>query len=309
VVADAAAAWGALHGVVHAAGAAPGGLVQAGTPERLAEALAPRVAGTLVLDEVTEGMALDFMVLTSSLHALYGGVGAMDGSAADAFLDAFAAMRGQQGGRPVVSIAWDGWSGAADRAASRLAHAASNETVNGADGEGSLVARLLRSAVAGITPREGGEAFERVLAHGFGPRVAVCTRDLTTAVEEARRITRRDVEAALESRAGARAAHPRPAGAGPYVEPRSDLERTLAEMYRRALGIDPIGCDDDFFELGGDSLLATQLLSALNARFQVNLPLRALFEAATPARLAVAVVQMQAEQVDDDLLAQALAEL
>ncbi len=171
----------------------------------------------------------------------------------------------------------------------------------------ALAVQPLRTASAGITPREGAEAFARVLEHGWGPQVAVCTRDLPALVERARRFTQDEVAEAL--RGGERVMHPRPAGAVPYVEPRSDLERTLAELFRKALGIERIGVDDSFFEMGGDSLLATQLLGSLNDAFGVELPLRALFESTTPAQLAVAIVQKQAEQVDDDLLALALAEL
>ncbi|HEX6911656.1 MAG TPA: phosphopantetheine-binding protein, partial [Longimicrobium sp.] len=74
-------------------------------------------------------------------------------------------------------------------------------------------------------------------------------------------------------------------------------------------GIEPIGADDDFFEMGGDSLLAMQVMAAVNAEFALQVPLRALFEAPTPARLAQVVVSHQAEGIDDDLLAAVLAEL
>ncbi len=103
--------------------------------------------------------------------------------------------------------------------------------------------------------------------------------------------------------------HPRPADTTPYVEPRSELEQTLADPYGRTLGIQGIGADDDFFAMGGDSLLATQLLSALNEQFHVEVPLRDLFEATTPARLAAVIVERQAASVDDELLAAVLAEL
>jgi acyl carrier protein len=106
-----------------------------------------------------------------------------------------------------------------------------------------------------------------------------------------------------------RAAYARPALPTEYVEPRTELEATVAALYGRALGIDRIGAEDDFWELGGDSLLATQLLAALNERYGVELPLATLFEAVSPARLAVAIVKKQAEQMDADLLARALAEL
>ncbi|MET0397623.1 MAG: amino acid adenylation domain-containing protein [Longimicrobiaceae bacterium] len=98
-----------------------------------------------------------------------------------------------------------------------------------------------------------------------------------------------------------RAAHPRPASAAGYVAPRGALEAALAELFGRALGIGSVGADDGFFELGGDSLVATQLLAAVNERFRVELPLRALFAAPTPARLAEAIARERGDGGADPL--------
>jgi amino acid adenylation domain-containing protein len=105
-----------------------------------------------------------------------------------------------------------------------------------------------------------------------------------------------------------RASHPRPASAAGYVAPRGALEAALAELFGRALGIGSVGADDGFFDLGGDSLVATQLLAAVNERFRVELPLRALFAAPTPARLAEAIARERGEGSDADPLAGAPAE-
>ncbi|HEV2149684.1 MAG TPA: SDR family NAD(P)-dependent oxidoreductase, partial [Longimicrobiaceae bacterium] len=110
VVAAARERFGPLNGVVHAAGVVPGGLIPLRSPEQFAAVLAPKVLGTLVLDETTAEEPLDFLVLCSSLHALYGGIGSADHCAANAFLDAYAAYRHEQRGRPTVSINWDGWT-------------------------------------------------------------------------------------------------------------------------------------------------------------------------------------------------------
>ncbi|HEX2090781.1 MAG TPA: amino acid adenylation domain-containing protein, partial [Longimicrobiaceae bacterium] len=108
--------------------------------------------------------------------------------------------------------------------------------------------------------------------------------------------------------AGERALHPRPVSAVPYAAPRSELERTLAELFGRALGIERIGSDDSFFEMGGDSLVATQLLASLNERFRVELPLRVLFESPTPARLAAAIGGERGGEAGDALLARSPAD-
>ncbi len=109
------ARFGALHGVVHAAGVPGGGIVQLRRRDQAAAVLAPKVQGTLALAEVFPPAELDFFILCSSLNAVLGAVGQADYCAANAFVDAFAAARsfrrpapGGPAGR-VVSIAWDRW--------------------------------------------------------------------------------------------------------------------------------------------------------------------------------------------------------
>jgi amino acid adenylation domain-containing protein len=74
-----------------------------------------------------------------------------------------------------------------------------------------------------------------------------------------------------------------------YSAPRNDKERVVAEIFAEVLSIQRVGVQHNFFELGGHSLLATRVMSRLRARFGVELPLRALFEAPTVAGLAAKV--------------------
>ncbi|WP_433527968.1 SDR family oxidoreductase [Micromonospora sp. CA-263727] len=100
------ARFGALSGVVHAAGLPASGLL-AGTSRADADAvLAAKTRGTLVLDAVCGRDSLDFFLLCSSRTAILGGPGQLDYCAANAFLDTFAA--GRDG---VTAVAWDTWRG------------------------------------------------------------------------------------------------------------------------------------------------------------------------------------------------------
>jgi acyl-coenzyme A synthetase/AMP-(fatty) acid ligase/acyl carrier protein len=94
-----------------------------------------------------------------------------------------------------------------------------------------------------------------------------------------------------------------------YVPPCTPVEDALAAIWTEVLGIDAVGIHDNFLELGGNSLRATQVMSRVTAAFQVQLPLRSVFEAATVERMALLIVEAQAEALNPDDLAQMLTDL
>jgi acyl carrier protein len=94
-----------------------------------------------------------------------------------------------------------------------------------------------------------------------------------------------------------------------YVAPRTPIEKDIARIFGAALGVENVGIHDDFFAIGGHSLLVTRIISQVNSAFQVELPIRALFDAPTVSGLVAAIVESQAGQSDDDLLSQILVEL
>jgi amino acid adenylation domain-containing protein len=90
----------------------------------------------------------------------------------------------------------------------------------------------------------------------------------------------------------------RESGGGAYVGPRTMVEESLAHIWEELLGIERVGIEDDFFALGGHSLLGTRLISRVRQHFSVEIPLRNLFEKPTVAGFAHEIeAAMRAEMV------------
>jgi len=90
----------------------------------------------------------------------------------------------------------------------------------------------------------------------------------------------------------------RPVAAGAAVPPRSPLEQRLTKLWETVLGIEPVGIEDSFFDLGGHSLTAVRLLSQLEKVTGKRLTLTALFESPTIAQLASAIEQLAPCETD-----------
>jgi acyl transferase domain-containing protein/acyl carrier protein len=258
--------FGRLDGVIHAAGnvTADGffGIDEA-DPNKCEQQFRAKVRGLIALEKAIQGKTLDFVVLVSSISSVLAGLGYVAYSAANTFMDVFAQKYSDRTGIPWVSINWDSW-----------------DFDESADFDPAQLT---------MHPKEGTDAFERILCGAMVPQVIVSTGDLQRRTGQWVSLTAlRDAKQANASHSSRM--YSRPDIATPYVKPRNALESSIAEMWQQALGVGDVGVFDNFFnELGGSSLLATQLTARLRERFQVDLPLRRLFEGPTVADLAEAI--------------------
>ncbi len=83
--------------------------------------------------------------------------------------------------------------------------------------------------------------------------------------------------------------HVRPDLETPYVAPRNAVERGIVHICETLLGIEGMGIEDDFFELGGDSLVGSRVVASIRDAFRVEMSMQSLFEGRTVASLAIAV--------------------
>ncbi len=95
----------------------------------------------------------------------------------------------------------------------------------------------------------------------------------------------------------------RPKDAGTFVGPRTSIEEELVNIWNQVLNVDMIGVHDNFFVLGGHSLVAVWVLSRVREVFHVDISMLSLFEEPTIANLASKIVQTQGPQVDDQISA------
>jgi len=141
-------------------------------------------------------------------------------------------------------------------------------------GDKRLVAYLVAKAKAHVSPSELRSFLKERLPEHMVPSAFVLLDALPLSPN-----------GKLDRRALPAAEALRPELENGYVEPRTAEERVLARIWTDVLKVDKIGVQDNFFELGGDSLLALQVLSRVREVFDVELPLRFLFEAPTISHL------------------------
>ncbi len=101
----------------------------------------------------------------------------------------------------------------------------------------------------------------------------------------------------------------RPNLATPFVEPTSTIQTKLAGIWKDVLALDQVGIDDNFFDLGGHSLTAAQIISRLIQAFQLELPLKSLFQAPTIAEMAAIIAEHQGENLTVQAMERVLSEI
>jgi acyl carrier protein len=80
--------------------------------------------------------------------------------------------------------------------------------------------------------------------------------------------------------------------------PRDDMEKQIARIWQDAFAIDEVGINDNFSRLGGHSLLAIRIVAELRRSFQIDLPVKALFEAPTVAELSSYVKKLLIAEIE-----------
>ena len=281
--------FGALNGVIHAAGVAGGGVLCLRTKADAELVLNPKVAGTLVLDELLKGESLDFFVLCASLTGVLGSAGQVDYIAANAFQDAYSHWRRDAGAHGVVSIDWDGWADVGMLANYRASHRRLQQT------QAEYPHNDIGDFGRDILPKEGWEVLKRVLCTESPSQIAVSTvrweNRLNEAVPTLRKMPSRIISAYEAAPAN---------GTQPADARVNKLEECIATIWQQMLGVDNVSRDDDFIRLGGNSLIGIQITARIRQLFEIDFTVVDLYEHPTVGGIANAIVSSLIEAVGPD---------
>jgi acyl transferase domain-containing protein len=274
--------FGQIYGILHAAGVAGEQTVQLlpdVEPAQCERQFQAKVYGLYVLEEVLKDEEFAFCLLFSSNVSVLGGLGSLSYTAANLFMDAFATVRNQADGKRWISVNWDGWL-LTDESRLRASYQTSIDQY-------------------AMTPEESTEAFMRLVTLATVPQVVASTGDLSARMEMWLALRN---QAASDSSEGATPGepHPRPALGTAYVPPSNKNEEVIARVWQDLLGIEELGIHDNFFDLGGNSLLALKIISQLKKEMQIDIPVVSLFEGPTVQALAQVISQLGTKQLADD---------
>ncbi|MEN9866281.1 MAG: hypothetical protein RL748_1871, partial [Pseudomonadota bacterium] len=254
---QAEAAFGRIDGVIHAAAE----LGTALTPFDQVNALHlhqqahAKIRGVLVLEALLQEKSPDFCLLLSSMLTLLGSSGLAAYTAANSFMDVFVQNKQAQGDERWLILNSDWWDFIGN---------GGNEQVFTLAEASALVARLL--ALPQAAP------------------LYLSRQDLN------QRLTRGPLE--RKTRKERKKTAPAKGGSREHIAPSSPVEATLVGIWQELIGIEQIGVRDNFFDIGGDSLLATRLISMVHEQFGTgknDLSLKMLFDQPYIENLAQAI--------------------
>jgi amino acid adenylation domain-containing protein len=256
------ARFGTINGVLHTAGITEGAsfaLIGEIRPADCELQFRPKVQGLFTLERIFHERKLDFWVLFSSAASVLGGLKFGAYAAANLFMDAYAYQARRFQSTPVISVNWDAWQ---------------PQTGAGAN----LKTKSCLAELA-LTPEEGVAALQRILEIPHFPQVIVSTGDLQLRLDHW--VNRKANPSGTEARRAPALLHPRPDLQTDYIAPGNETEAAVARIWQEVLGLSQVGIYDNFFDLGGNSLLGIDLITKLRNELRIDLQLVSLYEGST----------------------------
>ena len=263
--------YGTINGVIHAAGIVRAGITLAKTKEVADSVLIPKVQGTLLLGELIENLPLDFLILFSSVTSVITPFAEIDYSAANAFLDSYSEFSNSKNKFHTLSINWPGWKDIGQL-----------KNLVPLKGTEKWKETALESA---ISSDEGLKAFLLALNSGLG-QVIVNPEPLLGTDDALHSSEFFDFETSVPVQKTKEKSREDNVVLKVTDSPIETIENKLVELWKNILGYNDVRKDDNFFDLGGHSLLMGRLQVKINEVFDEDISLVDLYEYPTIKTLA-----------------------
>ena len=268
--------FGKINGIIHSAGKEGEGLLVRKNEKKFTNVLSSKVSGTWILDYLTRGDRLDFLVLFSSVATFLMNPGQTDYTAANAYLDSYAYYRSRQG-KKTLAVNWVTW---------KETGMAVNFNANF-----DIIFKAIPTAQA-------IEAFDRVLKKKMNQvligELNIYSK-LINLLKNAQFQLAGPIAAIIDTAENPLKFHSpdeqrkkvrKVRLTGRETEQYSKSELLAARVWGEVLGFEELRIDDNFYELGGDSILATQVVNRINAENNLKISLIEIFNYETIVDLA-----------------------
>ncbi len=271
VISDIRCRYGKINGVIHAAGQAGRGFIYMKEEETFNSVIKPKIHGTWILDSLTKSDSLDFFVLFSSVASLIGYPGQGDYTAANSYLDSYAAYRSKQG-KKTLSINWSAWKEtgmAFDHGVTMDSVFKSLKTIDAVNAFDEVLSKNIHNIIVGeldldsVSSLNGNSILSEKLLDAY-----------KFMRKKANKVENSDIENSnilITGRDGDSFNH---------------IEIILSKIWAKVLGMKEVNVYESFYDMGGDSILATQLLKEIEKQFPGAVDIADVFSYSTVSRMA-----------------------
>ncbi|MCX7920814.1 MAG: type I polyketide synthase [Clostridia bacterium] len=249
--------FGKINGVIHGAGIAGNGFIMRKDEQTFSNVIAPKMLGTWILDKLTAEDGLDFFVLFSSIMAVMGSAGQSDYGAANSYLEAFEAYRNKKGMR-TITISWAPWKEtgmAADNGFTESRGVFKPLPTSAAvQAFGSILEKDLTRVIIGEIDYEIMGPIMEYLPVDLSEDLKKTVKAKAARAKFSGRIQQQDknIDVVLNGR-----------DSGKYDE----IEMKTGKIWASVLDVREIDIYDSFIQLGGDSIIAANLLKEMEMEF------------------------------------------
>lgn len=269
--------YGKVNGIIHCAGVAGDGFLYNKPLETFNKVIGPKIYGTAVLSELTKEEELDCFVLYSSMQTVFGGAGQGDYTVANAFLDGYSVYLRRQGVK-AKSINWPAWSETGMAADYQVAddvtlfHSVTNS-------QGMLALNsILNHNISNVIPSD--------LNYGFLAQIGAENMPVNLSVK-----IKKNLERYIKKNAAGGKGETRNFNAEELLilgkaDDYTETEKQLAYIYAEVLNLNEIDIYESFNSMGGDSIIATEVLKVLNQIYGDCLSISDMFSYSTIEEMA-----------------------